>query len=530
MDSNKVKLLIHTVKYLRFKQVYYRLYYFIRHKFFKKTYDKQLQINIEPLVWDNFFHYQNSFSEHNTFTFLNISHQFDSDIDWNFNEHGKLWAYNLNYFEYLNQETLSKEDGLKLIKDYVKNDTHLKDGKEPYPISLRGINWIKFLSTHKISDKEINQYLYNHYQLLSHNLEYHLLGNHLLENGYALLFGAYYFKDGVLYKKAKHILLEELKEQVLSDGAHFELSPMYHQILLHRLLDCINLIKKNPQKEDELFPFLIKTAVKMLSWLQVVTYKNGNIPMVNDSAYGIAAESKKLFAYAESLNLQWKKALLSDSGYRKIENNIYELFLDVGHVGPKYQPGHAHSDTFSFELYVNEKPIIVDTGVSTYEKNEQRQIERSTASHNTVKIGDYEQTDVWGGFRVAKRAKIIKLKESEGLIEASHDGYKKLNILHTRSFSAKKEGIEINDSLSASSQNINKSYLHLHHSIEKLVNIGNTIKLINENITISFSEEVSKIDIIDYHFPLGYNKIKKAKKIEVSFGNALKTEIDISKI
>ena len=34
-------------------------------------------------------------------------------------------------------------------------------------------------------------------------------------------------------------------------------------------------------------------------------------------------------------------------------------------------------------------------------------LERSTSSHNTITIGDYEQTQVWGGFRVAKRAKIV---------------------------------------------------------------------------------------------------------------------------
>ena len=29
----------------------------------------------------------------------------------------------------------------------------------------------------------------------------------------------------------------------------------------------------------------------------------------------------------------------------KLETNNYELFIDVGNVGPDYQPGHAHSDT-----------------------------------------------------------------------------------------------------------------------------------------------------------------------------------------
>ena len=83
-------------------------------------------------------------------------------------------------------------------------------------------------------------------------MEYHILGNHLLENGYALLFGAYYFGDKKLYEKAYQIVSEELEEQILEDGAHFELSPMYHQILLNRLLDCIYLVNSNIFLKDDL--------------------------------------------------------------------------------------------------------------------------------------------------------------------------------------------------------------------------------------------------------------------------------------
>ena len=64
------------------------------------------------------------------------------------------------------------------------------------------------------------------------NIEYHILGNHLLENGFSLFFGAYYFQDEKFYVKAKKILTDELDEQILEDGAHFELSSMYHQIML----------------------------------------------------------------------------------------------------------------------------------------------------------------------------------------------------------------------------------------------------------------------------------------------------------
>ena len=55
------------------------------------------------------------------FIFLNLEKDFADKIDWNYSEYGKLWTYNLNYFEYLSQKEISKEKGIKLINDFVQN-------------------------------------------------------------------------------------------------------------------------------------------------------------------------------------------------------------------------------------------------------------------------------------------------------------------------------------------------------------------------------------------------------------------------
>ncbi|UOY08826.1 heparinase II/III family protein [Muricauda sp. SCSIO 64092] len=526
MDRGRLILLFYTLKFLRPKQVYYRLHYFVKNKFFKRNYDIALLTKSPTLLWEGGIPDPMSYIDENSFRFLNLKKDFKGSIDWNFNGYGKLWTYNLNYFDFLNQENVEKAKALRLIWDYIANEKEIKDGLEPYPISLRGINWIKFISKNDISEKKINQNLYNQYQILLHNLEYHLLGNHLLENGYSLFFGAYYFKDDKIYEKAKSILILELKEQVLGDGAHFELSPMYHQILLHRLLDCINLAQLNMWQTDDLLPFLKGKASKMLSWLQTVTFYNGNIPMVNDSAYGIAPSSNKLFDYAKNLGLKWPKSELSDSGYRKFNKFNYELFVDVGNVGPDYQPGHAHSDTFSFELQINEKPFIVDTGTSTYKKNDLRQSERETSAHNTVKIGAHEQTQVWGGFRVAKRAKIVNLRESANMVSASHDGYSSMGLIHKRSFSAT-ERIIINDRiLSNKSKKIeSQAFFHIHPSIKDIVLNNRHVSFGKMNVSLDFEGEINDIKIEDYKYCVGFNKTEVSKKICVSFSKELTTTI-----
>jgi uncharacterized heparinase superfamily protein len=354
-----------------------------------------------------------------------------------------------------------------------------------------------------------------------------LLGNHLLENAFSLLFGAYYFQDEELYNKSNDLLISELNEQILKDGAHFELSPMYHQIILSRLFDSIQLIKLNSEwKKDDLLSFLEQKASLMISWLHNITYENGNIPMVNDATYSVAPNSEKLFSYAEKLGIQKQDMQLSESGYRKIKLNNYELLIDIGNVGPSYQPGHAHSDTFNFELIKNGNPIFVDTGISTYEKNAIRQYERATSSHNTVKIGSKEQTQVWGGFRVAKRAKITHLIEKPNLIEASHDGYISDGYKHTRSFLWGEKYLILKDKTNRSTSNNAKAYFHLHSSVTKPLVDGNNVILESSGVSIKF-ERASTICIEEYQLSAGFNKTNLAYKIVVLFDQTLKTKISL---
>jgi hypothetical protein len=459
------------------------------------------------------------------FKFLNLEKTFTSAIDWNYSEHGKLWTYNLTYFDFLNQNNISKDDGLKLIHDFISQSTNLKDAIEPFPISLRGINWIKFITKFDIQNQTVDDSLNAQYSILLDNLEYHLLGNHLLENGFSLLFGAYYFQDEALYAMANKILTYELNEQILLDGAHFELSPMYHQIMLFRVLDCINLIKNNVWKKRELLSLLESKAEIMLGWLNTISYADGSIPLLNDSANGIAPTSEELIKYAESLDIHAKQILLKESGYRKVVKENYECIIDIGNIGPDYILGHAHSDTFNFELHIEGRPIIVDTGLSTYETNKRRNTERSTSSHNTVMVNNKEQSEIWGGFRVGKRAKVIYLREETDLIEAIHDGFKSIGVFHNRIFKFNKNCILIHDIITNSKEHNSIAFLHFHPDV--IPNLQNNVIEV-QAYTIMFSGH-SKIEMFTYEYASEFNKKDDAYGVKISFSNSLETSIILSK-
>jgi len=506
---NKFILLFNTVKYLKFQQIYSRLFYFARARYRKTIgfkYDFIKGSNVTPLKLDNSL--ENHFSNYadNEFSFLNLSKKFSNAIDWNYSIYGKLWTYNLTYFEYLKE----KED-VKLIYNFIENIENIKDGLEPFPVSLRGISWIKFLTKYKIEDKKIDDCLYAQYYILLDNLEYHLLGNHLLENGFSLLFGAYYFQDEILYAKALTILKEELEDQILEDGGHFELSPMYHQIMLFRALDCINLVKNNKWKNQELLEFLTLKAELMLGWLENISYENGDIPLFNDSANKIAPTFLELFEYADRLEVNVKETQLKSCGYRKFVKDGYESVVDVGHIGAAYIPGHVHADTFNFELRVKGRPFIVDSGLSTYETNDKRFYERSTKAHNTVEVLHRNSSEVWGGFRVANRAKIVALEEKNDFIQATHDGYKKNKTLLTRSWNFKEKKIVIKDNLSKMSNAIFR--LHFHPDVTE------------EEIHKKISN--NKFRLTSYDYAYEFNKTQKALVLEIEFNKDLKVEINI---
>ncbi len=384
------------------------------------------------------------------FTFLNLAVHFPSAIDWNYAHHGKLWTYNLTYFDFLNQPDIPVDQGLTLIRDFIRQSADVRDGLEAYPTSVRIINWVQFVSRHQIRDGAINQHLFAQVRLLRHRLEYHLVGNHLLENGFALLMGALYFRNSSWIRKATSLLHRELEKQILSDGGHYERSPMYHQLLLDRLLDTL-LMLRSPTDYDNagLIESLTEKGILMLNWLNAITFQNGDVPMVNDAAPDIAPNTRLLQKKASQLLPEKARqpVPLDTSGFRLFRRKRYELLTCVGSIGPAHQPGHAHADTLSFVLNVDNLPILVDNGTSTYQKGPRRDWERSTAAHNTVVVADTNSSEIWASFRVGRRARVTIPTDTAIMLTAQHDGYRHLRIIHERTWSVGTDTISITDQL-----------------------------------------------------------------------------------
>ena len=330
------------------------------------------------------------------FSFLNNELSFEGSPPWNENKFGKLWNLRLNSFEYLLQEDLSAAEGVKLLNDFVHHSSTNKTLYDSYSVSQRIINWTTFFSKHSVEDRILLNFLYHQALYLSTNPEFHLRNNHLLENGFALLKASVFFQDKRLKKAASKIIVDELKAQILQDGAHFELSPMYHCILLRRVLESIDLLRQENDEEDiKLLRLLAENAGLMCGWLMNIAFDNGDLPQVNDSD----DESHSwfsLFKYADSLGIKCRPRVLGPSGFRKFRNSHFEMLVDINGLTPSVAPGHSHADTFHFVLHVFGSPFLIDTGVSTYTQGPERSYERSTQAHNTVVVNNKDQSEKIG--------------------------------------------------------------------------------------------------------------------------------------
>lgn len=510
MSYFEIRRLIETLRYLKASQFVNRL---VR-KFIRVSKPKLLcietrkwRLQAEPIYVDS------SITGIGTFKFLNVEHSLS---DWNDKNMSKLWLYNLHYFDYLNIHTSEEHHIIcsEYIESWIKNNEFMQgNGWEPYPTSLRIVNWIKwFYMVEEPKDNWLAS-LALQAHALEQQLEYHLLGNHLFANAKALVFAGSFFsgKDADRWlNKGMTILRNQIEEQILDDGGNFELSPMYHNIMLEDLLDLYNLsISSRLPLFERSVEFWGEKIKKMILWAKNMTHEDGGISFFNDAAFNIASDIKVLTQYASRLGIsdipeinQVDKSKLAVnqmelSGYISIHCNSYKAILDLARVGPDYIPGHAHADTLSFELSTFGQRVFVNSGTGEYGISDERLRQRKTAAHNTVEVDGQDSSEVWSGFRVARRAypSVPNLFESDGNIKVScsHNGYLRLpgKVTHNRDWSFTSCSISIKDTLIGTYKRAIAHY-HIHPDIQVLVNGQNATLTLScgRQLTVEASQNI----------------------------------------
>jgi uncharacterized heparinase superfamily protein len=517
----KVQLYWHTLRYLKPVQIWGRVTFRLLRP--KPDLRPAPAVRQSSGPWQTPAARRVSMLSPSRFRFLNVEHEIPAPTDWNSIQLPKLWLYNLHYFDDLNAEGAAYrvEWHRDLITRWIiENSPGQGTGWEPYPLSLRIINWIKWTLAGNALDEVARHSLAVQVRFLTQRLERHLLGNHLFVNAKALVFAGCYFEGEEAeswLRLGMGILDLEIPEQILADGGHFERSTMYHALAYEDMLDLHNLSHAFP---NALLPWQCYVTswtdiiVRMGCWLHAMSHPDGEIAFFNDAAVGVAPSPPALFAYAQRLRLTIDDTPrdiihLEPSGYIRVMQGQAVLLIDAAPIGPDYLPGHAHADTLSYELSLCGQRVIVNSGISRYGMGPEREWERSTAAHNTVEIDGQNSSEVWAGFRVARRAfpfnVAIKKDGTAVTIEAAHDGYRRLpgKPVHKRRWILRAEHLIIEDIIEGVfSEAVSRIYFHPNIFLDGINNSG-TLQFQRHNLSWQVDGAATSLKAASWHPSLG---------------------------
>ena len=430
-----------------------------------------------------------------TFSFLNHAERLDT-FDWNRRHVSHLWSYNLHYFDYaVDLAWAARLDGDRRFADRLAvlatswidgTQADRGDGWDPYVISARAVNWIYALAL--AEDRlpadvvsRIRSSVARQLSHLEHRLEHHLRANHLQRNYRALLVGGLALGGARAARWAsigETGLWNELREQTLADGGHFERSPMYHALALSDYLEAFDLCRTAGRPVPEWVAPRLEAMVRAFG---ILCRPDGDLHLFNDAANGIAPARSYIarlasLALGASVRDPAGALELKDTGYFGFADPTRgeRVMVDCGEPGPTYQPGHAHCDMLSFEWDLDGKRIVVDSGTSGYEGDPLREYQRSTRAHNTVMIDGREQSEIWGTFRLARRA---KPRAAEASLSGEHwrfrgscEPYHSSRMRHERTIERPAFGrLRIIDHVTGAPRRRIQSFLHLHPDYDVLI-------------------------------------------------------------
>ena len=436
------------------------------------------------------------------FTFANETRVFKTAPEWLPPVGaGRFWEYNLHYFDFAldliaawqtSREPAYLERLGELLRDWMQ--VCAKPGTpiawDAGPLSHRLKNWsraVLALGTACPQDRDFDRAwaatTFAQASYLERHLEFHLMGNHLITNGAALLFAGSVFEGKAptrWQRRGLKILRKEFRAQFLADGGHEERSPMYHALMLKDYLDCLELERHlGAQWFDREDRALISNAVKFFA---ATLHPDGEIALLNDAAMGIAPEPVALLERAKNLLGLAPDALVPAEGVNKLastgwfawrEGQTFLLF-DAGDTGPVHNPAHAHGDTLGFECSLGGQRVIVDSGIYGYGGDEWQAYCQSTRAHNTVMLDGEEQIEKWGPrlFRAGRRPHAHNAGTYESgtacVLHGSHDGFEHLpgKPRHTRSLIRLAEGVwVVFDAITGIGRHRAESFLHFHPDV-----------------------------------------------------------------
>jgi uncharacterized heparinase superfamily protein len=522
---------------------------------------------------------------------LDIGHSSDIKVVWELNRFHQVWWLGKAYWATQREEYARKF--AELVEDWIQKNPV---GSGPnwttaMEVAIRACNWIAgyyfFCDSPSLSGKfwlKFLKSLYAHGRYVESHLEYaRKNGNHLLADVVGLLTLGMFFRSarfGARWALQGAVALqEEMETQVYPDGVNYEKSIGYHRLVLELFYTATVLCQKNRIALE--ISFLLRLEA-MFDFALAYTRPDGSAPTVGDAdngrlfqfspredfndhrhalsvgailfdrpdfrsaATGFSEDALWLFGgegFEKHQRLQPipripESKAFPDGGFYIMRSENTHIFVDTGDIGMRGRGGHGHNDTFSFELWCDGSPLIVDSGTYTYTGDTYLRNEfRRTSAHNTLVVDNTELADFTGLWSIrADESRPRVLRWSTGtdrdVLEAEHSAYLALpsRITHRRKFDFLKSPflLTVTDHLQGSGSHLLESFLHFGPAVS--IELAGTQKAIaridNARYIVSISR--GELSLAETWYSRSYGVKERNKTLKLGLNAIIPTEIEIT--
>ncbi len=407
--------------------------------------------------------------------------------DWTRDLNRQFYLVNLGMaYHYTGREAYAL-GFVDLVRDWIdENGPESPAWSCPFEVAARLNAWIwslyLFRGASCLSDEDLAVFtdgLRRQARYLASNLEYHIPTNHLLLEAKTLTLCGMLFPEwdeaASWFKKGMSVLSAETARQVCPDGVHGERSILYHKIITSEISELIWLLRLGGHR----IPGALLTSYKrMLEFELNITRSDGSFPLFSDSAasdgylrfsalaIGAVVFGRQDFARGNpsltesTIWLLGEKAIeeyrsmaegsaslssmgFPDGGYFIMRGGRQGkegfLAIDCGPFGLPLVPDHGHADALSFDLTFGSRPLVIDSGVYSYNLGQEwRAYFRGTKAHNTLIVDGQDQSIMDGVRHVYRSARTQVHDWLPGRhfdwFDGSHDGYcrSSISIEHRR--------------------------------------------------------------------------------------------------
>lgn len=382
--------------------------------------------------------------------------------------------------------------------------------------------------------------------------------NHSVSEAAGLFIGAaWLIKNGYdqkPYRKYKELGRKVLETSILKliekQGTFSQRSVIYHRLVMDTVsfvLHNMKLLEENPFSDT-----ITERLKKLGEWQFKMTFgKNGDAPnfgnndgsmlenmhsqgyrdfrpstqlyfalLEQKSVYDDVTLCEPLWWRSGTYSLKYQKksiplpsAEIPDNHILLLRNKKASVFMKL--PDDNFRPGN---DIFHIDLWVEGKPVIVDSGTFSYNAGETTQRFKSVSAHNTVQFGDHEQMPEISRFLNGKWIKMNEIlsphcNEGDCVWEGFYKDYK--NNCHQRKLILTRDSLEIVDKIE-SPEDVKIRY-HINNLQNVRFETNAQYKKEEKSISSLYYYESHDIDVITLSAQANKTKNNKTVNFKILF-------------